>query len=104
MTRNEVFTELEKQGITCVTVLFSGGNDEGGCDGITATKADGTTIDLPENDDLGEALVTPIYDKYYGFAGEFSVNGTLIWDVSSKTVKMSGDEYEYSGTYFESDL
>jgi hypothetical protein len=38
------------------------------------------------------ALEAPIYDRYYSFAGEFYVHGTLTWDVASGQHKMEGQE------------
>ena len=41
---------------------------------------------------LAQSLAAPIYDAYYGFAGEFYVEGTLVWDVAARRVSMSGQE------------
>ena len=41
---------------------------------------------------LAEALSQPVYDEYGGFAGEFEVEGRVIWDVSKATVSMEGSE------------
>ena len=45
---------------------------------------------------LAEALSQPIYDEYGGFAGQFEVEGRVIWDVSKATVSMEGSEAEES--------
>ena len=41
---------------------------------------------------LAEALSRPVYDEYGGFAGEFEVEGRVVWDVSKGTVGMEGFE------------
>lgn len=41
---------------------------------------------------LAQSLAAPIYDRYDSFAGEFSVYGTLTWDVVNRDVVMSGDQ------------
>jgi hypothetical protein len=43
-------------------------------------------------------LSGPIYEKYGTFAGEFYVNGTLVWDVGARNVYMQGQE---SNTVYE---
>lgn len=37
-------------------------------------------------------LEHPIYDRWGSFAGEFYVNGTLTWDVTGGTYKVTGQE------------
>lgn len=41
---------------------------------------------------LHTALYAPIYNKYYSFAGEFYVSGTLTWIVNEERAVMSGEE------------
>lgn len=41
---------------------------------------------------LAEGLEGPIYERWGSFAGEFHVNGTLVWDVVAKTAVISGQE------------
>jgi hypothetical protein len=97
MNKNEVFTELKNRGIIKVEVEFSGGNDEGGCDGIHLFDANGNTTEMEEHYDeycgmernfgetetvdeqLSFALCKPVYDKYYGFAFE-NYNGMRLQD------------------------
>ena len=45
-----------------------------------------------EDSEFIHLLEEPIYDTYGSFAGEFEVDGTLIWDVTEGTVTMSTDE------------
>ena len=42
--------------------------------------------------ELRKVLEAPIYDRYGSFAGEFSVYGTLTWDVATSTNEMHGQE------------
>jgi hypothetical protein len=37
-------------------------------------------------------LKGPVDDQYGTFAGEFYVTGTVVWDATEKTCRMSGDE------------
>lgn len=39
-----------------------------------------------------KVLEAPVYDKYYTFAGEFYVDGTLTWDITKGTNEMHGSE------------
>ena len=39
-----------------------------------------------------QALSQPVYDEYGGFAGEFEVEGRVVWDVPKGTVIMKGSE------------
>lgn len=42
--------------------------------------------------ELEHVLSGPIYKRYYTFAGEFYVHGTLTWDVTTGEHKMRGQE------------
>lgn len=102
MTRDEIFDKLAELGITSVEVPFSGGNDEGYAERPIA-KPDGNTGLATVDDEFIEALEAPIYDEYGSFAGDFSVYGTLVWRVATRTVRMMGEERsDYD--YFEKDL
>lgn len=41
---------------------------------------------------VNEVLEHPIYDRFGTFAGDFSVYGTLTWDVAAGTHTMTGQE------------
>jgi hypothetical protein len=111
MDKAKVFAELLSKNIDAVEVEFSGGHDEGGVDNITLINRDGSTenfspygtwnsltnsYDDPKeptlSDDVGNAIVAPIYERYHSFAGEFSVYGTLRWDAIKHTVAFNGQE------------
>lgn len=122
LTREQAFAELRRRNITKVTVHFSGGNDEGGAESIVAVSADGAETDLlvnpevyqdwdtkkwvvgygdnarPATEDeiaskqLAETLEAPVYHAYGGFAGDFSVSGTVTWDVATGKVVMAKRE------------
>jgi len=119
MNNIEVFAELEKRGIKRVEVEFSGGGDEGGCDSVCLIDTEGKTSELKEHwgtygsdwmpdasadDILSMALCKPVYDKYYSFAGEFHVSGTVVWDVVAKTCKMNGQESVETYESFEDEI
>jgi hypothetical protein len=110
---------LRAAGFVSAVVRYSGGHDEGGADGITVTRGDGTTEELRETyhypqrwDDearvyvnvpdlrtaeekatntLYAALCQPVYDEWGSFAGEFYVNGSIEYDVAAGTAKRAQD-------------
>lgn len=50
---------------------------------------------------LENAISQPVFDKYGSFAGEFSVNGEVIWALEERRCYMEGDESSYEGFYEE---
>jgi hypothetical protein len=115
LTKPEVLAELKNRGIAKVAIDFSGGNDEGGPESTVATRADGEAVALPERAYVGftlnrdtrqweaarefegqaardqalmVALEGPIHDHWGGFAGEFSVQGTLTWTTATGEAKL----------------
>jgi hypothetical protein len=103
--RQEGWNVMEEAGAVKAEIFFTGGNDEGGAEQITLTLGDGSQREVEpyshgrdENSldgRLAELLTIPVYDEYGGFAGEFQVEGTLLWDYAEKTVVMDGDESQY---------
>ncbi len=107
MTRAEVFGRLRELGAVTAVVPFNGGHDEGFVEGVTLRGAEGSAVAVIHEDYYGEAeepfegahrlaeaLSRPVYDEYGGFAGEFEVEGRVVWDVSKATVTMEGSEAE----------
>ena len=105
MTRAEVFRRLRELGAVAAVVPFNGGHDEGFIEGITLRGAEGDAVAVIHEDYYGEAeeifegahrlaeaLSRPVYDEYGGFAGDFEVEGRVIWDVSRGTISMEGSE------------
>lgn len=106
MTREEAFTALEEMGAVKAMVYFSGGHDEGGADRIDIVLGDGERKEMYEyswgdhkqTDEelrLAATLAEPVYDCYGGFAGEFSVSGTIEWSIPDRKVYMSGEEQDW---------
>lgn len=121
MDNAEVFEKLRERGAVKAVVEFSGGNDEGGADGIVLYDSDGERIGEVEGHhfggywdpekkrfvevfpapeqrietELAEALESPVYEEYGGFAGDFSVSGRVTWGAETGKVSMSGEESEY---------
>lgn len=115
MSREQVWAALEGRA-ALVSVYFEGGNDEGGVDDISFKDSEGKTIKRMQeyyptgtwnsetrtmdydtskvtlDELLSFNLCKPVYDKYYSFAGDFYVTGTVTWDVIKKTVTMQGNE------------
>ncbi len=97
---------MRKHKIVSARVVYSGGNDEGGVDEVEVTYKNGkvtnleavstydwqsrTTRSLTAKDEsinaLHGALTAPVYDEWYSFAGEFYVNGELLWDAEESLV------------------
>ena len=104
MTRPDVFRRIREMGAARAVVPFHGGNDEGFTEDITLESADGSPVAVIDEDyygteesfegaqELAEALSRPVYDEYGGFAGDFEVEGRVIWDVSRGTISMEGSE------------
>ena len=113
-TREKIFRELIRCNVATVEVPFSGGNDEGSVSRIRLFNADGAEIQVLEeayipseydektkswkptremtrDEMLAEALSRPVYDKYGGFAGDFSVDGKVCWNVKERKVTESGE-------------
>jgi hypothetical protein len=42
--------------------------------------------------ELADLLEQPVYEEYHTFAGEFEVQGEVIWDVAAATVVMTREE------------
>ena len=120
MSNNEIFAELEKQNIVTVTIEFSGGGDEGGCESIIAIDEDGKEVtwdesygtynsvthsyDYTPEEKLRSSLCQPVYQKYGGFAFEGSVHGTLTWNVKDKIVRINGQESVESWDDFDEEV
>lgn len=111
-TRQKVWDIMADMGAIKASVNFSGGHDEGGVDSITITLGDGSHRHLsewPKENDEKDALLVkyacePVYEQWYGFAGEFSVHGTVVWDAATQKVHMSGDETVESYESFEREV
>lgn len=100
MSHKEIFDILKSHNIKSLIIKFSGGGDEGGIDRILVKYFTGDSSkyrDLSELHELfdevmREALEAPIWDEYCTFAGNFYVNGKLIWNTEDSSVKITGSE------------
>ena len=102
--KEETFNLMRACGITKAIVEFSGGNDEGGPDGICVVRQGAIEeSDLPlyymrqgdtpsREEELADLLARPVYAEYGSFAGEFYVDGRVVWDLEKRTVRMTGAE------------
>lgn len=93
------FRAIRLRGAVVAVVYFSGGGDSGGVDRIELLDAAGDEVgkvgeddSLPDGTSLWDVLGKPVYDRYYSFAGEFYVDGTVTWDVVIGEVNMERDE------------
>jgi len=115
--------EFAKRGIVKAEIEFSGGNDDGGPDGRTFYDADGKKLDIDvhyryttrrvgsewrevelssaekEDNRFLKTVDAPINWRWGSFAGEFSVHGTLQYDLTNdeEYCKLEYNEstYEY---------
>jgi hypothetical protein len=124
--QQEAFDRLKKFGVATAVVHYSGGNDDGGAEGISTVMADGTSGEIKqhylewqhvpgkgmvqpngypeevrEEAELADLLVAPVYRRWGSFAGEFYVSGEVIWDVTKHKVTFSDDYAETHHTYEE---
>jgi hypothetical protein len=108
-------------GATSARAHFSGGNDEGGVEHIGVRNAGGELLGeitmhyketwgmadgkfglirytlTPEQEResaIYEVMAGPINDEYGSFAGEFSVQGHVDWDLTLGTHSKLSDRYE----------
>lgn len=106
VTHVDAFAFMREKGAVLAKAHFSGGNDEGGIDGITLLDANGVELpyeyswdDSDEQDALARDADGIVTGEYGSFAGEFSVHGTVTYDLNAGTVKMSKEEqsgYDHS--------
>lgn len=102
---NRFFNFMKTVGIKKVKVHYSGGGDDGGVDSIEFVYAEDCNLNEKEkniiynrtSEKFEEELGSPVYSRHGSFAdgGGFHVNGTVIWDSTSKTVSIEGTEHYY---------
>ena len=65
----------------------------GGADGWVLTMEDGSdkSVNL-DSFNISEICEKPIHDKFYGFAFNGSVSGSVVWNVSQRRVYIGGTE------------
>lgn len=92
VSRSALWSAMDAIGATRAEVHFSGGNDEGGTDRIRVYKGNVEldALDVPER--LSDLLDRLPNEKYYTFAGDFEVYGTVIVDRATESVEFSGRE------------
>lgn len=92
LSNEEVVRRIRDRGANRAFVRFSGGCDDGGPDEIVLLDGDAPVATMDRtygglapksfvDHALEDALASPIYDRWYGFAGDFSVSGTVVWDL-----------------------
>jgi hypothetical protein len=105
--KDKIIAAFTKRGIAMAEVTFSGGNDDGSCDGYTFFDVDNNVVDgvvmhyiskshnvdgkwvereLTDEDkaqnDFVNLVDAPIYWRWGSFAGDFSVEGTMYYDIT----------------------
>lgn len=118
--KGKIIAAFTERGIAMAEVTFSGGNDDGSCDGYTFFDSDNNVVDginmnyissshrvdgkwvereltdeeRAENDFI-DLVDAPIYWRWGSFAGDFSVEGTMYYDITPDSDRP--DEVEYNG-------
>jgi len=93
-----VFREMATRKVVRAEVEYSGGNDEGGADTIRLFHEDGHKEELEPYDNT-DVLIDQLSElpglEYGSFAGDFSVSGTFVVDLATRSIKMDGQESSY---------
>lgn len=106
--------KLREMDVETVRVYYSGGNDSGSVDDIGVFFKDGRTEtwdlvtvnshwdrnkggwvyerELTDEEKLKEILCKPVYDQYGSFAGDFHVDGQIVWKVDEGKVEDEGEQ------------
>ena len=95
VSRDAVWAELERRGVTSAAVPFFGRAGAGGKVGtITLSRVDGGELVEVERwsgrDDLAYALEAPVCDRFGNFAGQPLVRATVTWPLSDRVVLIAG--------------
>lgn len=109
MQAEEILLLLERFGICRAVIPFCGGHDEGHLGSLqlyTSLDASVPEVKLSEQDvpEAYRQLAWPILSSYQTFAGDFSVEGELSWDVARRSAMLSVTETSYEYQYREFDL
>jgi len=103
LTRDEIFLQLARRGVATASAEFSGGNDEGYVEDYGLYDGDGAEVGSiaehsyrghqePEDEMLAGSMSEVLTEAIGGFNGDFSVNGTVTWDVQARTVRVDKNE------------
>lgn len=103
--REEVFLNLHAMGIERVVATYYGGGDEGFVESIDLYDTTDTVQAEPvqsygeDETDLASALQKPIWDDLGDawYDGSPDVQGTLVWTVATKTIKLNHEWEEWTG-------
>lgn len=96
--RDALWAAMDAADVATCEVEFSGGGDEGGADRVELDGKECTDYESP----LYELLARLPHERYYTFAGEFQVRGTIYVDRATQTIRIEG--YESSWDSFETEL
>lgn len=96
----ELMAELRAKNIATLTMHFDGGNDEGGINShYVRLVGDEQDLDyqagsalFPMDWEKYQEFEASFLDRWGSFAGDFSVNGTIVWDVEKNQVRMEYSE------------
>ena len=94
LTHDEVWTELERRGVTVASVRFSGRAGAGGETGtIALSLLDGRSAEIWSSEwreELAYALEAPVWDRFGAFAGHPRISGAVTWTTVDRTVVVAG--------------
>ena len=82
--KRELLAAMRKHGVHRIEATYSGGHDEGGVQEMTLFNASGGTLNGGDYNDLYDACNEVMSTKYYSWALEGSVYGTLYVDLGER--------------------
>jgi hypothetical protein len=92
VNRAALWAAMDAIGATRAEVEFSGGNDEGGADAVRVYRGEAELVERDVPSDLDNLLTDLPHEKYYTFAGDFEVCGTVTVDRAKQSVEFHGHE------------
>jgi hypothetical protein len=94
--KRDLLAGMRKHGVHRIEATYSGGHDEGGIQEMTLFNASGGTINGGDYNDLWNACNEVMSTKYFSWALEGSVYGTLYVDLAEKRAWTVGEEERYA--------
>lgn len=109
LTREQVFERLEEMGVTYALLDYSGGHDESIVEparlyaGDPRPPFEPCDLELPDDEELFEALERPIYDQLGEAFGDSvpDLGGTLVWNVEERRVVLEHNWLDWNSEEME---
>ena len=95
MSKQAAINQLRELGAVRAVAEFSGGHDEGGIDNINVYNNAGQKLAYEwewRSDPVSIYFDEVVEGKYYAFAGDFYVSGTVSLNAETGETRMDGEE------------